>query len=287
MQTLPAGGHVARFIDQLFPGADTGNFKGTLFVSADGSEESVTATVIQIGSRAGEFTTMPVVAVDPLPMTTELYFAQFANGADWTTSLFLTNPTGSASTGALTFYDDEGNPLSMSVNGQSSASVNSAMQAQGGVFIPTDGDGALVSGSARVTSDNGIGGVLRFASPALGMAGVGASEAVDGFIAPVSRNAEGNFSTGVAVASIGSPVTLRVTLRNEKGEAVAGGQVTLELRANGHFARFVEQLFPEADTKDFHGTITVSAEGGKIAGTAIQIGGRAGQFTTLPVTELR
>jgi hypothetical protein len=119
------------------------------------------------------------------------------------------------------------------------------------------------------------------------MAGVGASEAVDGFIAPVSRNAERNFSTGVAVASIGSPVSVRVTLRNEKGEAVAGGQVTLALRANGHFARFVEQLFPEADTKNFHGTITVSAEGGQIAGTAIQIGGRAGQFTTLPVTELR
>ena len=117
------------------------------------------------------------------------------------------------------------------------------------------------------------------------MAGVGASEAVDGFIAPVSRNAEGNFSTGVAVASIGSPVTLRLTLRNEKGEAVA--EASLDLRANGHLARFVEQLFPEADTKDFRGTITVSAEGGKVAGTAIQIGGRAGQFTTLPVTEIR
>src|SRR5438552_7138933 len=41
----------------------------------------------------------------------DLYFAQFANGGGWSSSLYFANPLGEASTGTLSFLDDGGNPL--------------------------------------------------------------------------------------------------------------------------------------------------------------------------------
>ena len=90
-----------------------------------------------------------------------------------------------------------------------------------------DGFVELLSGSARVLADNAIGGVLRFFSPALGMARVGASDPVEGFIAPMDCDAGQNSSTGVAIASTGNPVTLSLTLRDESGKPMAGGEAIL------------------------------------------------------------
>lgn len=136
-------------------------------------------------------------------------------------------------------------------------------------------------------ADSAIGGVLRFAAPGLGLAGVGASSPVSGFITPIRRSSAANLSTGVAIASVGSPVTLTLTLRNKSGQAVPNGVSTIMLNENGHVARLVQQLFEGADTGDFEGTLTVTATGGNIIGTAIQLGAKAGEITTLPVTALR
>ncbi len=59
-----------------------------------------------------------------------------------------------------------------------------------------------------------------------------------------------------------------------------------ELVANGHLAKFIDELFPEADTDDFVGTLVVQASGGEIVATALELGDEPGQFTTLPVTPL-
>lgn len=285
---LPANGHLAKFLDALFPMALTTNFQGTLVVTVATPGGAVAATALQIGAQSGEFTTLPVVAVDPTPTDRSLYFAQFANGAGYTSSLFLTNPTTSAVSGEITFFDDGGNRLALALNGQApSDRVAFAIAPQGGAVFTTDGQGSLISGSARVRAGGPIGGVLRFSIPNLGIAGVGAGAAASGFIAPVLRNLTLGLNTGVAVTSLGSAVTLNLTLRNARGEAVTGGQTTLPLAPNGHWARFLEDLFPGADLRDFEGTLTVTADGGPVAGTAIQIGSRSGEFTTLPVTLLR
>ena len=168
-----------------------------------------------------------------------------------------------------------------------SAGALASLQPQGGAVIAADGSGEPLSGSARVVADNALGGFLRFSAPGLGMAGAEASEPVEGFIAPMSRHAGQSTSTGVAIASIGNPVALSLTLRDENGKPVVGGEAVLELRANGHVSRLLEQLFPEADTHNFKGTLTVKAAGGKIVGTVIEIGLQPGQFTALPVAGLR
>ncbi len=103
----------------------------------------------------------------------------------------------------------------------------------------------------------------------------------------MTRSISGQWSTGLALASTGAPLSVSLTLRDPQGEPVSGGQLELVLRANGHTARFLEQLFPDAATGEFVGTLTVTAEGGTILGTAIQLGLEAGRLTTLPVTPLR
>lgn len=220
--------------------------------------------------------------------TTEFYFAQFANGAEFVSSLVLTNPSQATEvTGTVRFFDDLGEPLSVSLNGQSAASEFSfSIPLLGSVTFTSDGQGDLVSGSVAVTADSSIGGVLGFTFPERGIAGVGASVATSGFIIPVARSVARSFSTGVALAAQASAPSLSLTLRNQGGEPVAEGQAVIDLPANGHLARFIEELFPNADTAEFEGTLTVSAEGGTVAGTAIELGSQPGEFTVLPVTPL-
>ena len=66
------------------------------------------------------------------------------------------------------------------------------------------------------------------------------------------------------------------------GEAVATTTIE-DLAANGHLARFLSELFPDANTDDFEGTLVVEVTDGRVAATALELGIQPGQFTTLPV----
>jgi len=285
---LPANGHVARFVEQLFPTVDTTSFQGTLVITAYTDGGSAAATALQVGASPGQFTSLPVVPINPVPTTKDLIFAQFANGTGWITSLFLTNPLQQPIAGELSFFDGNGARLAIPLNGQPAADrVNFSIQPFGGAVFSTDGTGGLVTGSARISADPAIGGVLRFASPTLGIAGVGSSKLASGFITPVTRSEGKGLSTGVAITSPLAPASLALTLRDFYGIPVPGGQTTLQLPADGQVARFIEELFPNADTSEFKGTLTVVAETGSIAATALQTGSKPGEFTTMPVAVLR
>lgn len=287
-QKLEANGHLAKFVHELLPSANTASFQGTLLVSSTTPGARIAATAIQLGSSAGQFTTLPVVPVSPAPTTKELVFAQFGNGAGFTSTLFLINPLAVSADAELTFFDDPGKPLAIPLVGKEpSERVFFSVSSLGAAVFTTDGQGDLVVGSARVSSSSAMGGVLQFAFPNVGIAGVGAGVPTSAFITPVARSASSGLSTGVAVTSMASPVRLTFTLRNRKGETVQGGQVTLQLPAKGHVAKFVHELFADALVQEFEGTLTVSSEGGEVAGTAIQLGSRSGEFTTLPVTPVR
>ncbi|MBI4456399.1 MAG: hypothetical protein HY644_10920, partial [Acidobacteria bacterium] len=281
---IPGNGHVARFVHELFP--DLGDFQGTLTVVGS----PVAATAIQVGSQPGQFTTLPVISVSPQPVAEPQYFAQFGNGAGLVSSLFLTNPSASTrARGELVFSNDDGVSLLLSLNGLPAASrVAFDIAPGGGAVFTTDGLGPAVIGSAQAMLTEGvIGGVLRFSLPGAGIAGVGAGVPTTGFITPVSRNAATGLNTGVAVSSTGQAVRLTLTLRNAGGQPIPNGTANLELQPGGHRARLIDELFPNAETGNLQGTLTVTAEGGTIVATAIQLGAQAGQFTTLPVTRLQ
>ena len=285
---IPPNGNIARFIHELFPKAETTMFQGTLVITSNTPDGNVCATALQIGSSSKEFNSMPVVAVDPAPTTTQLFFAHFVNGANWTSTLDLVNPLTSDSMSVVSVFGADGNRWAASLSGQGLAENGSFdIQPQSNSVARTDGQGTLVTGSVRVNASGALGGVLTFASPDLGIATVGPSMPMAGFIAPMMRSSSTQLSTGVAIASVGSAVRVTLRLRNQGGELLPGGEAELNLPPSGQLSLFIEQLFPSADTREFEGTLTVTTEGGDIIGTAIQVGKKKGELTALPVTELR
>jgi hypothetical protein len=228
-----------------------------------------------------------VVPIQPPPASTRLLFPHFANGGGISSSIFLLNGSDNTSRGTLRFTGDTGLPLSVSVDGMSSApDAEFSISPNGGAVMTTSGDGPLTIGWVSAVSDTPIGGTLRFTLPGLGITGIGAAASVNGFIMPVARSVESGFSTGVAVISTETSVNLALTLRDAGGSIVTNGFEQRTLPAGGHIAQFVHELFPNADTREFEGTLTATSESGPIAGIALQLGARPGEFTTLPATPL-
>lgn len=66
IEDVPAGGHLAQFLggagEVLFPDANTEDFQGTLVVRVTGG--SVAAAALELGTQAGEFTTLPATPLE-------------------------------------------------------------------------------------------------------------------------------------------------------------------------------------------------------------------------------
>jgi len=290
-RTLSADGHLSAFIYQLFPSVDFQNFTGTLTVTG-AAGALISGTALELGGAPGEFTTLPVTELQELPGANTLRFAQFANGAGLRSDLVITNPSTSATLNArVEFFDDGGNPFSTGIVGMGTrSSVDVTVRPLGSTTISSDGVGLLVAGSARVTMDRAAGGVVRFSLPGLGIAGVGTNESLStGFIVPIRSNRTEGVDTGVALVNAGdTPVDLLLVLRNASGVGVFSRTLS-NVAVRGHIARFTRELFPELTVDSFEGTLSVVIQtlGGKIAGTALELGATGGQFTTLPVVQLR
>ena len=62
MLDFPGKGHSAQFLNQIFQGAGLENVKGTLMVEVTGG--AVAAVALELGTKSGEFTTLPVTEVE-------------------------------------------------------------------------------------------------------------------------------------------------------------------------------------------------------------------------------
>ena len=223
------------------------------------------------------------------PVTQE--FPQFANGESTVSDLVLVNVDTKTVTPVVRFYDSEGDPVSansvmdltegLELAEDGTLSVTAGIPPLGERTISTHGRGELATGSVRVVSDGYIGGVLRFDNMAVGVAGVGAAEPVNDAIFPARRQEDG-INTGAAVRNLESvAVTLTCHLM-QSGEMLE--TATFELAGNGQRARFINELFPDADTSDFVGSVRCTApEGSKFAGVALEMDIQNRLFTTLPL----
>lgn len=224
-----------------------------------------------------------------------LFFGQFGNGGGITSDLVFPNPNNKSIAGTAVFAGDDGNPLTVGIatvakTGEPVASfaaqnrVDFTVPPLGSLRISTDGLGSVVPGSAVVLSEDLLGGIIRFFLPGIGIAGVGQSQPLSSFIIPVRRKA-GGINTGVALRSTSSkPVTITLSLR--KGSQEVATTSLTNFPANGHLAKFIDQIFTNVNTDDFEGTLVVRVTGGQAAATALELGSQPGQFTTLPVTAL-
>ena len=163
--------------------------------------------------------------------------------------------------------------------------VQTEIEPVGVLTISTHGRGDLLSGSVKVVSDGPIGGVLRFDLPEVGVAGVGASQPVSDAIVPVRRQQDG-LNTGIAIHNLeSSPELMRCALMQE---GVLLDAANTPLAANGQDARFIDQMFPTADTSDFTGSVRCAATaGGLFTAVALEMDPGSRIFTTLPIVPVQ
>ena len=303
---LAVNGQDSRFIDQVFPAADTSDFAGSVRCTAP-EPGLFSAVAFELDGIHRIFTTLPVVPV-PTPAVpqqeqeeeqeqeqqqdaTRLDFTHFANGGKIVSSLVLVNAGANPVRPAIYFYDQQGDPIAaqslvdlteeLEIGDDGALSPGTAMNPLGELTISSHGRGVLKVGSVAVTAEGPIGGVLRFDIPALGVAGVGDSPPVRDALVPVRRQADG-INTGVALHNRDATALLvRCRLMRD---GVVLEETMIPLAANGQDSRFIDQVFPTADTSDFVGSVRcLTPEPGLFSAVAFELDGIHRIFTTLPV----
>ena len=125
----------------------------------------------------------------------------------------------------------------------------------------------------------------------LGVAGVGSSEPLAAFRAPVeNRSGEPAVRTGVAVMNLGAEeTTLQMRLFDMEGTVVGTGTVSADpLPSKGHVALFLDEFIwdePAPDLRDFQGVLEVTPSNGQVAATVLR--SSLASLASLPVTPIQ
>lgn len=220
-----------------------------------------------------------------------LSFAQFGSGEGFSSELALHNPSRTKKvSGYVRILDADGEPLEMTlVGGEASGVPSSVTEFEipplGGLTLSAAETVGLTEGSAIVVSDGLVAGLVRFTIPGLGVASVPGSRPFDEAIAPVSSKQ--GFATGIAIQNVDQrSITIHLSLRNADGVEAVNGAAVKTLEPGARVAQFLSLLFPDADLRDFSGELVIRSEGGSFSAIAMELGERAGQLTTLPVTPI-
>ena len=233
-----------------------------------------------------------------LPSGTRTPFSQefphFANGDSAVSDLVLVNVDTKTVTPVVRFYGPNGERISadsvVDIAGDLELAADGALSVTGGIpplgerTISTHGRGASTTGSVRVASNGAVGGFLRFNSMVVGVAGVGAAEPVNDAIFPARRK-EGGINTGAALRNLESEA-MTVTCRLMQDGKVRNN-ANVELAGDGKLARFINELFPDADTSDFTGSVRCTApENKRYTGVTLEMDFGNRVFTTLPLVPI-
>ena len=291
--SLTRDGQTARFLDELFTRNDTSDFVGSVRCTAPRGK-LFTGVAVEMDSGNRIFTTLPMVPVEPLADGSgegTLVFAHFGNGSSIRSELVLVNLGADPIRPAVYFYDQQGAQIAaesvvevmgdLEVREDGALSVWREMAALSELTISTHGQGELVTGSVRVESEGPMGGVLRFDVPNVGVAGIGASPPVTAAIFPARRQ-ENGINTGAAVRNLESEEMTLTCALMRNGRMLA--ETEIDLNAGGQVARFIDELFKDADTSDFAGSVHCTAlSDGSFTGVALEMDADNRIFTTLPM----
>ena len=194
-----------------------GQWNGWMTVA--GGASATSHTIMDLTNGIGyEIAVRAVNAIDPGPAALVeatpmegINFAHFANGQSVISDIVLVNVETSTVTPAIYFYNQQGEMIDadsvvdamgdLEVAGDGGLTVPMGIPGRGEITISTNGEGPLVIGSVRVFASGRMGGVLRFDIPAIGVAGVGASEPVSDAIFPARRMVRG-INTGAAIRNL-------------------------------------------------------------------------------------
>ncbi|MBN2430397.1 MAG: hypothetical protein JXQ27_02930 [Acidobacteria bacterium] len=276
---IPANGQLVRFVGELFPETDTSEFFGSISFAA---QFPLTAMVIRAGSENnGSFATMPVISGGE----TDLYFAQFADGAGIRSTIILLNPSATAGViGAVFLNDEAGNPLTVDLNGMPvTGSYEFSLPPLGVLALATDGEGDLAAGNVHVNTDGPIGGTILF-SGTDGTAGVGHSRPGSSWLVPVELASGRAVNSGLSVINLEAvDIQVQFDLLKPEGQVVAQSPL-VTLPAGGQYVRFLTDIFPGYPfPATFQGLIRLDTIH-LVAGMALRTGPQS--YATLPVVPL-
>ncbi|MDD5544497.1 MAG: hypothetical protein PHX83_15130 [Acidobacteriia bacterium] len=173
-----------------------------------------------------------------------LVFPQSVTGGDFTTTITIINTNFSqAVNGVLSFFNSDGTPKTVTINGLGSNNAfNVAVPAGGTAVLTTASGGTLSVGMAKFVSDFPAGGVIQFQNSS-GQVGVLDSPSLHYASIPLNT-ANGN-DTGIAIANAGGvPVNLMLVYADGNGsiiESVRPPELN-PLPVNGQDAKFVSQF---------------------------------------------
>lgn len=279
--TLPAGVHLARFTDELFPDPDFNGLLGRLEVIAPRG-----VTLLSLKTR-GHF--WGALSTDALGSMTETYFLpQLVVGKESTityeTLLYVTNQLGREGKLEVEIFDSAGQPMEVSVWGNLWSRFDTVLSpTQTAVYKLSRADRKPTAGWIRVKGPEGlrVSMVFSFSREGQPVAGAGVTQtASDRFWLAFVQVAPGT-DTGVAV--VNSSITrnrIRWILQDGTGTALA--EATEELAPGQQKARFVTELFPAffAGRPVFQGTLRME---GDLAFSTILLRLSNSHLTTVPL----
>ena len=293
---IPLAGHgqMSQFIDALFPATDTSDFVGSVRCTAP-EGGLFTGVALEIDFENPVSTTLPLVPVPQMRTRdhTQLHFAHFANGMSITSDLVFVNVASKPIRPVIYFYDGTGHLIApesvvdlnyFKAYADGGLTIRSDMAPLGELTISTHGRGRLVTGSVKVIARGPVGGFLRFDNPNVGVAGVGASEAVQDAIFPARHQARG-IRTGMAIRNLQKDAIDIICQLMRDGRSLEEKEIPLA--GHAQTAQFIHELFPQTITSDFVGSVRCTApEDGRFTGLALEMDARNRIFTTLPVVPI-
>jgi hypothetical protein len=258
--TIAAAKHISCFINQLKDVAPDFNLPADFQTSSQfGTLDIDSDQPLSVLSLRGTFnqrqqfivTTTPVADLTKSPGSGSLYFAQFADGGGYTTSLILMNTSTATETGTIQIIDDTGADLAVhEAGGTSGSSFRYSIAPHGIHRFQTDGSPANWKvGWVKLTPDAGSStpvssGVYGYnpVDVLITESGVPSASATDHARIYVDRS--GNHDTGLAIANINNAaadITIHA-LETDGVTEVGTSNGPLSLAANGHTSQFAEQL---------------------------------------------
>jgi len=286
--SLADGCQIAEFVDQRFPGVAKPGFTGSLEIRSDQNVAAIALRYdnVHLSSLSQVFSSIPVL-LDESSKT--LYFPQSADGGGYRSNILLLNPQDTAATNAkMEFFNNDGMPQSIPIDGQLQTSFDVPLAPKGVARVVTDGISPdLKVAWVKVTSAVPIYGSAIFQTIGdariLSEAGVSSSPLMQHFIAYASSL--GTTESGIAICNPASvDAVIDVKLRESTGKVAASTQLVLPPR--GHIAKFFTEWFPNG-YGEFEGSIEFSSSVA-VAAVALRFDNPTGSaFATVPVFEIR
>lgn len=275
---IASRGQVTRLLHDLFPRFD--RFAGKVIVQGGGP-------IVGVGLPAdeGRIAVAPALPVAPRAGPGPAWVPHVVNGGGYATTIMLMGlPPDTARNGRLAFFDDMGRALALDIVGAGRVAEVPFNVPPGGSFVvSTTGSGALVEGSAVVTTEKGaVAAAARLTLPGARRVETQATRGNRGFIAAVRRDETEQLTTIIALSGGAAPVTVDLVLRDPDGQRIRGGEARVRLTANGHVAQPLERLFPRASIGRFRGSLDATASGGTVGAILIELGRETA--AAIPVT---